>query len=79
VSAVGPGQQLVDVAIWMSLDDPRQDVSEIGERIDVVEPAGLGQEAMTVQCSAPPWILQRARSCGRAADRAPDMGKAKEV
>ena len=39
--AIGPRQQLVDVAIWMSVDDPRQGVREISKRIDVVDLAGL--------------------------------------
>jgi hypothetical protein len=41
--AIGPWEQLVDVAVRMTVDDPGQDVGEIGKRIDVFELAGLGQ------------------------------------
>lgn len=40
---VGPGQWLVDVAVGMPIDDPGQDVGEIGKPVDVVELAGLDQ------------------------------------
>ena len=41
--SVGPGQQLIDVAVWMAVDNPGEDVGEIAERIDVVEFACLDQ------------------------------------
>ena len=41
--SVGPGQQLVDVAVGMAVDDPGEDVGEVGERIDAVQLAGLDQ------------------------------------
>ena len=34
---------MVDVAVRMTVDDPGQDVGEIGKRVDVVELAGFGQ------------------------------------
>ena len=40
MSAIGPREQLVDVAVGMSVDDPRQDAREIGKRIGVVDLAG---------------------------------------
>ena len=41
--SVGPWQQLIDVAIWMTVDDPGEDVSQIRERVDVIELTGLDQ------------------------------------
>ena len=41
--SVGPWQQLIDVAIWMTVDDPGEDVSQIAERVDIVQLAGLDQ------------------------------------
>ena len=38
---VGPGQQLVDSAVWVMVDDPDDDVSEVELRIDVAEFARL--------------------------------------
>ncbi len=40
---VGPGQELVDAAIGMAVDDPGEDVGEVTERLDAVELAGLDQ------------------------------------
>jgi len=39
--SVSPWQQLIDVAIWMTVDDPGEDVGQVGERIDVVQLTGL--------------------------------------
>ena len=39
--SVGPWQQLIDVAVRMTVDDPGEGVGEIGQRIDVVEFARL--------------------------------------
>jgi hypothetical protein len=33
----------IGVAVWMSIDDPDEDVGEMSERIDVVELAALDQ------------------------------------
>lgn len=40
---VGPGQQLVELALRMTGDDAGDDVGEIGLRVDAVELAGLDQ------------------------------------
>ena len=40
---VGPGQELVDLAVGMAVDDPGEHVGEIAERLDAVELAGLDQ------------------------------------
>jgi hypothetical protein len=42
---VEPWQQLIDVAVGMTLDDPGEDVGEVRERIDVVELAGLDERS----------------------------------
>jgi hypothetical protein len=39
----GPGQELIDLAVGMAVDDPDEDVIEIGERIDLVQLAGFDQ------------------------------------
>jgi len=41
LTAVGPRQQLLDVAVRVTIDDLVEDVGEIGERIDLVDLAGL--------------------------------------
>jgi hypothetical protein len=51
---VRPWQQLIDVAVGMTLDDPGEDVGEVRHRIDVVEFAGLDERSDGAQCSAPP-------------------------
>jgi len=38
---VSPGQDIIDPAIGMAVDDVGEDVGEIGELLDVVELAGL--------------------------------------
>jgi hypothetical protein len=43
-----PGHELVDAALLVAADDPGEDVSEIGHRLDVSI-----SEAMTPQFSAP--------------------------
>ena len=40
---VGAGQEFVDVAVGMAVDDPGDDVGEVGLRIDGVEFAGFDQ------------------------------------
>src|ERR1700722_4307098 len=40
---VSPGQEFVDAAVGMAVDDLTDNVSEIGVRIDAVEFAGLNQ------------------------------------
>jgi hypothetical protein len=40
--SVGPGQQLIDIAVWMTVHDPDEDdVGKVFQRIDVVDLAGL--------------------------------------
>ena len=41
--SVGPRQQLIDIAIGVTIDDAREDVGQIRERVDVVQLAGLDQ------------------------------------
>jgi hypothetical protein len=36
-----PRQELIDLAVRMAVDDPVKDVIEIGERIEIVQLAGL--------------------------------------
>ena len=38
-----PGKQLVDLAVRMAVDDPGEDVGEVGNRVDVVQLAGFDQ------------------------------------
>ena len=40
---MGPGKQLVDLAVRMAVDDPGEDVGEVGKRVDVVQLAGFDQ------------------------------------
>jgi hypothetical protein len=44
-SGVGPGQEFVDAAIGMAVDDLADHVGEIGVRVDAVEFAGLNQRS----------------------------------
>ena len=41
--SIGPRQQLIDIAVGMTIDDAREDVGQIRERVDVVQLAGLDQ------------------------------------
>jgi hypothetical protein len=36
-------QQLIDIAGWMPVDDPGEDVSQIFERVDIIRLTGLNQ------------------------------------
>lgn len=38
---IGPRQQVVDLAIWMPVDDPGEDAREIGQRLHMVELGSL--------------------------------------
>ena len=40
---VGPGQKFVDAGLRMAVDDPGEDVGEVGLRVDAVELAGLDE------------------------------------
>ena len=42
---VGAGQEFVDVAVGMAVDDPGDDVGEVGLRIDGVEFAGFDERS----------------------------------
>ena len=35
--AIGPGKQLIDFAVWVTVDDPGERVSQEGKGIDVVQ------------------------------------------
>ena len=37
---------MVDLTVRMAIDDPGEDVGQVGERIDLVQLAGLDQGAM---------------------------------
>src|ERR1700682_2771134 len=53
--SVGPRKQLVDLAVRMAVDDPGEDVDQVGERIDVVQLTGLCRPpnyAEPVRCGA---------------------------
>jgi hypothetical protein len=39
----GPGQQLIDGAVRMTIDDPGEDVGQVHERVDIVQLTGLDQ------------------------------------
>jgi hypothetical protein len=39
--AISPGQELIDLAVGMAVDDPGEDVTEICEAINLVQLAGL--------------------------------------
>ena len=41
--SVGPRQQLIDVAVGMTVDDPGEDVGQIAEWVDIVELTGFDQ------------------------------------
>jgi hypothetical protein len=41
--SVCPRQQLIDIAIGMTVDDPCEDVGQVGERIDVVQLTSFDQ------------------------------------
>ena len=43
LSRVGPGQELVDLAVGVAVDDPRDDIGEIGVRLDAAEFTGLDE------------------------------------
>ena len=43
VAAIGPRKQLIDVAVWMAVDDPGEGIGQIGKRIDVAQLTGLDQ------------------------------------
>jgi hypothetical protein len=40
---VGPWQEIVDTPIRVAVDNPGDDIGEIGERLDAVQLAGLDQ------------------------------------
>jgi hypothetical protein len=41
--SIGRRQQLIDVAVEMTADDPGEDVGEISERVDVIQFTGFDQ------------------------------------
>lgn len=49
----GPGQALIDLALGMALDDPRDDIGDVGLRIDGVELRGLDQERSSRSLGSP--------------------------
>jgi hypothetical protein len=42
---VGPGQEIVDLAVWVAVDDPGEHVGQVAERLDVVQLARLDQRS----------------------------------
>src|SRR5690606_24653382 len=42
---VGPGQEIVDLAVGVAVDDPGKRVGQVGERFDVVQLARLNQRS----------------------------------
>jgi hypothetical protein len=43
LTPIGPRKQLVDLAVRMAVDDPGEDVSHVGERIDFVQFTGFDE------------------------------------
>lgn len=43
MTAIGPRKQLIDVIVWMAVDDPREAIGQVSERIDVVQLTGFDQ------------------------------------
>ena len=41
--SVDPRHQLIDVVVWMTVDDPGEDVGQIAEWVDIVELTGFDQ------------------------------------
>jgi hypothetical protein len=41
LTAIGSGEQLVNVAVWMTVDDPDEGIGQVGKRIDVIQLTGL--------------------------------------
>ena len=41
--SIGPRQQLIDIAVMVTIDDAREDVGQIRERVDFVQLVGLDQ------------------------------------
>ncbi len=42
---VGPGQEIVDLAVWVAVDDPGEHVGQVAERLDVVQLASFDQRS----------------------------------
>ncbi len=42
---IGPRQKIVDLAVWVAVDDPGEHVGEVSERFDVVQLAGFDQRS----------------------------------
>jgi hypothetical protein len=38
---IGPGQEIVDLAVWVVIDDPGEHVGQVAEWLDVVQLARL--------------------------------------
>jgi hypothetical protein len=43
VTAVSPRKQLIDVAVWMAVDDAGERVGQVSKRIDVIQLTGFDQ------------------------------------
>jgi hypothetical protein len=50
---VGPGQQVVDLAVGAAVYDPGEHVGELAERFNGIELQVSISDATTAQCSAP--------------------------
>jgi hypothetical protein len=51
---IGPRQQVIDLAVRVAIDDPGDDVGEVGVRLSPMSLQVRISEAMTAQCSPPP-------------------------
>jgi hypothetical protein len=45
LTAISPWKQLIDVSVWMAVDDPGEHVGQVGKRINVVE-FGAGDKSV---------------------------------
>jgi hypothetical protein len=52
--SICPRQQLIDIAVGVTIDDRCKNVGQIRERVDVVQLACSIRDATVAQCSAPP-------------------------
>ena len=56
--AICPRQEVIDLAVGMTVDDPGEDVGQVGERIDVVQLTGFDQG-----CDGGPMFGAAVRTC----------------
>ena len=62
----GLGQKLVDLVVWVAVDDPGEHVGEVAERLDVVQLAHLDQRSDDGPVLGAAVRAREGRSFGRA-------------